>query len=205
MAPVPHRAVSVLLFSPRGQLLLQRRAPGKYHSANLWSNSCCSHPRIDEDDAAAASRRLREEMGIRSPLSALGSVRYRVAVGDGLVEDELTELFIAEWTGHPRPDDREVSAWCWLGGDTLHQSLRRTAGNYTAWLPIVVETTVALALLQPELVPAGLRRFAGAWAGDAALRESRTTTRKAVHIVGRDERRPWISPRRRTKLRARTA
>ena len=77
VAPVPHRAVSILLFSPRGQLLLQRRAAGKYHSANLWSNSCCSHPRIDEDDADAASRRLREEMGIRSPLSALGSVRYR--------------------------------------------------------------------------------------------------------------------------------
>ncbi len=205
VAPVPHRAVAVLLVSPRGQLLLQRRADAKPHSANRWSNTCSGHPRPGEDDADAATRRLCEEMGIRCPLTAIGAVRYRVDVGEAQFEDELTELFVAEWTGHPRPDEREVSAWCWLGGDTLRQSLARTPGNYAAWLPVVLETTVALALLKPDLVPDGLRHFAGAWTGEAALRESRAAARKAVHVVGRDERRPWISPRRRNALRARSA
>ena len=41
-----HRAISVCLFDHRGRWLLQRRALKKYHSPGLWSNSCCSHPRI---------------------------------------------------------------------------------------------------------------------------------------------------------------
>ncbi len=39
-----HRAFSVFLFSG-DRLLVQRRAAGKYHSAGLWANTCCSHPR----------------------------------------------------------------------------------------------------------------------------------------------------------------
>ncbi|MEY3405494.1 MAG: hypothetical protein RL161_924, partial [Bacteroidota bacterium] len=35
-----HRAVSVFLFNSRGELMLQRRAATKYHSAGLWTNTC---------------------------------------------------------------------------------------------------------------------------------------------------------------------
>ena len=37
---VLHRAFSVFVFSNQGELLLQRRAAGKYHSAGLWSIEC---------------------------------------------------------------------------------------------------------------------------------------------------------------------
>src|SRR5690606_7996383 len=40
-----HRAFSVFAVNRRGEILLQRRAAGKYHGAGLWSNSCCGHPR----------------------------------------------------------------------------------------------------------------------------------------------------------------
>ena len=40
-----HRALSIFLFNDKGQWLLQKRALYKYHSAGLWTNSCCSHPR----------------------------------------------------------------------------------------------------------------------------------------------------------------
>ena len=52
-----HRALSVFGFDAQGRLLLQQRAPGKYHSGGLWTNTCCSHPRAGEDTAAAAGRR----------------------------------------------------------------------------------------------------------------------------------------------------
>src|SRR5580693_119652 len=83
-----HRAFSVFLFSaadpgfsepgpgfgasapgpaPSGPLmLLQRRAAGKYHSPGVWSNTCCGHPRPQEDPRAAAVRRVREELGLTS-------------------------------------------------------------------------------------------------------------------------------------------
>src|SRR5678815_4333167 len=63
-----HRAFSVFILNKNNELLLQQRAAGKYHSAGLWSNTCCSHPRPGEDALAAARRRLREEMGIDAEL-----------------------------------------------------------------------------------------------------------------------------------------
>ena len=40
-----HRAFSVFVFNEKGELLLQQRAASKYHSPNLWTNTCCSHQR----------------------------------------------------------------------------------------------------------------------------------------------------------------
>jgi isopentenyl-diphosphate delta-isomerase len=39
-----HRAFSIFIFNKKGEILLQKRAKSKYHSAGLWSNTCCSHP-----------------------------------------------------------------------------------------------------------------------------------------------------------------
>ena len=58
-----HRAFSVFLFN-RDCLLIQRRAAVKYHSAGLWANTCCSHPRAGQTLEDAASQRLRQECGI---------------------------------------------------------------------------------------------------------------------------------------------
>ena len=65
-----HRAFSIFVFNSKGELLLQQRAKGKYHSAGLWSNTTCSHPRPGEDIADAAHRRLQEEMGFDCDLEA---------------------------------------------------------------------------------------------------------------------------------------
>ena len=35
-----HRAFSVFIFNSKKQVLLQKRALGKYHSAGLWTNTC---------------------------------------------------------------------------------------------------------------------------------------------------------------------
>ena len=61
--PILHRAFSIFLFSGN-QVLLQRRAKGKYHSELLVANTCCSHPREDGDIIIQASSRLYEELGI---------------------------------------------------------------------------------------------------------------------------------------------
>ena len=38
-----HRAFSIFIFNSHNQMLLQKRAAEKYHSAGLWTNTCCSH------------------------------------------------------------------------------------------------------------------------------------------------------------------
>ena len=64
-----HRAFSVFIFNDDNKMLLQQRALDKYHSAGLWTNACCSHPRPGEDLLAAAHRRLNEEMGMEAALN----------------------------------------------------------------------------------------------------------------------------------------
>ncbi|HNL91989.1 MAG TPA: NUDIX domain-containing protein, partial [Pseudomonadales bacterium] len=39
-----HRAFSIFILNEKNEILLQQRASTKYHAANLWSNTCCSHP-----------------------------------------------------------------------------------------------------------------------------------------------------------------
>ena len=138
-----HRAVSVVLRDGAGQVLLQRRALTKYHSAGLWSNTCCGHPRPGESPVDAASRRLRAELGITDVLlKPVGTFRYRAALRNGLIEHELDHVLIGNWTGEPVPDPAEVSAVRWVHPAQLSVELMAYPQRFTAWTPHVL-TAVA--------------------------------------------------------------
>ena len=142
-AGVLHRAFSVFAFNVRGELLLQRRALGKYHSGGLWTNSACGHPRPGEATADAARRRLFEEMGVRAgELSPAGVLRYRAEIAD-LVENELDHLFVTEVTAEPAPDPDEVVEWRFVGRDELAAWLLERPQDFTAWFPPAWEIVTA--------------------------------------------------------------
>ena len=67
-----HRAFSVFLYDGE-RMLLQRRADGKYHSAGLWTNACCSHPRAGETLDEAEHRRMKLELGMDTDVRELFS------------------------------------------------------------------------------------------------------------------------------------
>jgi isopentenyl-diphosphate delta-isomerase len=58
-----HRAFSIIVWNDQNEILIHQRAAGKYHSEGLWTNACCSHPKVGESVLEAAHRRLQEEMG----------------------------------------------------------------------------------------------------------------------------------------------
>ena len=129
-----HRAFSIFVFNASGQLLLQRRAGSKYHSGNLWSNTCCGHPRPGESTPAAARRRLREEMNFDCELRTVFSFLYRAEFANELIEHEYDHVLIGEFDGVPAPDEAEVGAWQWTGLDELRSNLRERPQEYTYWL-----------------------------------------------------------------------
>lgn len=131
-----HRAFSIFVFNSAGDVLLQRRAYTKYHSAGLWSNTCCSHPRPGEPTNAAALRRLQEEMGFTCPLESAFAFIYRADVGGGLIEHEYDHVFIGRCDALPSPDPREVAEWKWLSPARLSAELARNPGAYTFWLQV---------------------------------------------------------------------
>jgi len=129
-----HRAFSIFLFDDDGLLLLQRRAAGKYHSAGLWTNTCCSHPRPDEALEDAARRRLLEEMGIDTPVVHRFSFIYKAELGNGLFEHELDHVFFGHWNGPVEPHPEEADDWKYMNVEDVEQDLHRHPERYTVWL-----------------------------------------------------------------------
>jgi len=89
-----HRAFSIFIFNDSGELLVQQRASSKYHGANLWSNTCCSHPQWEEDVTLSAQERLNYEMGIQCSLIGLYKFIYNEKVENNLIEHELDYIFV---------------------------------------------------------------------------------------------------------------
>ena len=129
-----HRAFSIFLFDSRNRLLIQRRHAGKYHSAGLWSNTCCSHPSPGEDTVSGARRRLMEEMGIECDISEIFIFHYEASLEDsGLVENEIDHVFIGFYDGPFSYDPVEIDDAQWVGRDELLSDMLRNPGNYTVW------------------------------------------------------------------------
>jgi isopentenyl-diphosphate Delta-isomerase len=135
---VLHRAFSVFILNSAGDLLLQRRAAGKYHSPGLWSNTCCGHPRPGEDTRAAAERRLYEEMGVQCEVERLGGFTYRAQFADGLWEHEFDHVFVGVYDGEPRPDPAEVGEWRWQEMEAVREEVHRDPRAFTAWFGLAL-------------------------------------------------------------------
>lgn len=131
-----HRAFSVFIFNEHGEMLLQQRAPGKYHSPNLWTNACCSHPAPGEEVSAAAHRRLKEEMGFDTELEKAFAFTYRAEFENGLTEHEFDHVFVGRYNGPVNPDPLEVSRYRYLNLRELRKELQEQPGLFTEWFKI---------------------------------------------------------------------
>ncbi len=134
-----HRAISVLVFNAKGEWLLQRRNPEKYHSKGLWSNTCCTHPFPGETYLDAANRRLIEEMGIKVQLKDAFNFIYKAELDAGLMEHELDHVFVGLSDSDPEINLEEVVEFKWISTDDLLSELREMPEKYTAWFKIIVE------------------------------------------------------------------
>ncbi|TMM50541.1 isopentenyl-diphosphate Delta-isomerase [Sulfitobacter sabulilitoris] len=133
-----HMAVSVFVL--RGdEVLLQRRAMGKYHTPGLWTNTCCTHPDWNELPEVCAVRRLDEELGVTGVWPEhRHHLEYRAEVGGGMTEHEVVDVYVAE-AAHdleitPNPD--EVMAVEWVPFEDLKNRIVADPGLYTPWLKI---------------------------------------------------------------------
>lgn len=133
-----HPAVSVFV-RVGDDLLWQQRAAGKYHSGLLWANSCCTHPRWGEAPVDCARRRLEEELGLTGlDLAPLGRVAYRADVGNGMIENEVVDVFLAEAPARPRlrPDPTEVASTNWMSLDAIDAEIARQPETFTPWVKL---------------------------------------------------------------------
>lgn len=133
-----HRAFSIFIFNKKGEMLLQKRAKGKYHSGGLWSNACCSHPRPGYELEEEARKRLKEEMGIKADPKEIFSFSYKADFGK-IKENEIDHVFIGEYEGNPNPDPEEVEDWKWIKAQELRKDVKENPQNYTYWFKLIFE------------------------------------------------------------------
>lgn len=132
-----HLAFSLFIFrkiEKEWELLIQQRAYTKYHSAGLWTNTCCSHAEENIPIEVTAKNRLAEEMGFSCPLEYAGSFLYKAPVGNGLIEHEIDHVFVG-FANPPLltldPEEAEASEWITLS--LLEQRLQNQPETFTAW------------------------------------------------------------------------
>ncbi|MFY1705388.1 isopentenyl-diphosphate Delta-isomerase [Micromonospora sp. WMMA1923] len=138
-----HRAFSVLLTDPAGQVLLQRRAEVKTRFPLRWANSCCGHPLPGESLVEAANRRLGEELGVEPvELTEIGVyVYYAEDPLTGRVEFEYDHVLRGSLPAEvtPRPDPAEVAELRWADPATVAADLDVDPRSYAPWLGGVLD------------------------------------------------------------------
>ncbi|MFF5074823.1 isopentenyl-diphosphate Delta-isomerase [Micromonospora olivasterospora] len=152
-----HLAFSCYVFSSSGRFLMSRRSLRKRTWPGIWTNSFCGHPGPGEPVTDAVHRRAQAELGLT--LSDLHLVlprfRYRAEL-DGVVENEMCPVYVAQAAGDPVPNPDEVDQVEWVGWDSFRERTR-TDETLSPWCRLQIDEL-------PEIGP-----VPGRWpVGDAA-------------------------------------
>lgn len=134
--PRLHRAFSIFIFNNSGELLIQRRAEGKYHNPGMWANTCCGHPRPGESLEVAAHRRLQEEMDFDTGMVKVFSFIYSSEFENGLTEKEYDHVLVGKWDGIPSFNINEIADYKWISKSDLADDIRKSPEIYTTWFKI---------------------------------------------------------------------
>ena len=142
-----HRAFSIFVFNDQKQLLLQQRASSKYHSPNLWTNTCCGHPKderwSEEEIESAAHRRLQEEMWISVDLTEKTKLIYKLDVGNSLIEHEYLHVFIGKCNESPHPNSQEAKARKRVSKEDLLKDISANQSQYTKRFVMLMQKYVS--------------------------------------------------------------
>lgn len=145
LKPFLHRAFSVFLVR-ENEMLIQKRAQGKYHSGGLWANSCCSHPRANKPFLESVYDRLQFELGLKEQveLKELFCFEYLSKYNDNLYEHEYDHVLIGtikEYDFNFNHD--EIEDMKWVDIKWLKKDIKEHKNKYASWFlkcaPQVIE------------------------------------------------------------------
>lgn len=159
-----HRAFSVFLFNSKNELLLQQRATEKITFADMWTNTCCSHPLcIDSEMGAdmgditdldcaihgakvAAQRKLFHELGIEDedvPLENfkfLTRIHYMSPSNGAWGEHEIDYILIIKADAKVHPNLNEVRDQKYVSRSELKEMFNNPELVFTPWFKLICES-----------------------------------------------------------------
>jgi isopentenyl-diphosphate delta-isomerase len=133
-----HRAFSVFVVNDENKMLLQKRAAEKYHSANLWTNACCSHPMPNENIFDAATRRVDEELGMEiNSFENLFSIKYKAELENDLIEHELDYILWTKSDAIVNLNKDEISEVAYLSKEEIKNRMTENPEQFTVWFKLI--------------------------------------------------------------------
>lgn len=168
-----HRAFSVFLFNKDNKLLLQKRASEKITFADLWTNTCCSHPLAVSAEMGsgldtavvgvknAAIRKLDHELGIRAQdvpfddFHFLTRIHYRAPSNEVWGEHEIDYILFIRADPELDPSPNEVGDWRWVSADELKQFFDDPSAQFTPWFKLICDRFLFSWWDQLDALPAG--------------------------------------------------
>ncbi len=135
-----HRAISVVIFNDKKEMLITKRSRVKKTWPGFWTNACCSHPlhigEKNETHEHAAKRRVSEELGISIEPKFLFKFQYDAQYDREWGETELGWVFAARHNGALKPNKEEVEGWKYINTEKLKKDIKKNPEKYTPWFKI---------------------------------------------------------------------
>jgi isopentenyl-diphosphate delta-isomerase len=129
---VGFRVVHVFVINSNDELLLQMVGRRRERSPLKWGSSVAGYLFAGESYAAAAGRRLRDEIGLESPLQKLGATRMQDAGATKFIELFLTT---SDFARIGESDHIEALEFAPLG--SIEDRLRADPTAFTETFPVV--------------------------------------------------------------------
>jgi isopentenyldiphosphate isomerase len=93
-----HRTVHVWIYNTKRNILFQKRAMGKDSHPGLWDVSAAGHVEIGENPVNAATREIKEELGIEINDSELEYIDTRkfvlISNNNTFIDREITDIYL---------------------------------------------------------------------------------------------------------------
>ena len=129
-----HLAFSCYGFDDDGRLLVSRRSRQKLTFPGVWTNTCCGHPAPGETPAAAATRRMRFELGLEPQDLRMVLPDFSYRASDGRVEEnELCPVLVCRIAGDVRASADEVDEVAWWSWQQFVDAAADPASGLSPW------------------------------------------------------------------------
>ena len=115
-----HASVHIWIYTPNGEVLIQKRNPNKETFPSLWDVSVAGHIAFGEAPTLTAKREVLEEIGLNiqeKELIEIGNSTHKNTHGALLIDWELHHLFLYELTESSATfnlQKEEVAAVAWI-------------------------------------------------------------------------------------------
>ena len=138
------KSVAICIFNKKGELLLQRRAENDDSYPLCFDFSAAGGIERGESKDTAATRELREELGIETTLRYVSTYVY-TAEGEG----DILEIYKGLYDGPFRPNPAEVQEVVFCSLDEISRKVERGEQFHPEFLSVFRDENLLSLILRP--------------------------------------------------------